>query len=278
MAGEGRQTRWLAEDRGEPIGSSVLGHFTWCIDPGIQGVGVRVVPSQRGRGVGRALHDVMLAKAATEAVHLLVGFVDSREKRSREFAAAAGYGMVGQDFESRIEPAAADLDQFGEVVAAVQRSGITIDTLADLRRTVPDWVDRTADLYAAVEADVPALVPTAPPSREVFVAEAIEGEMVLLEAFFIARVDARWIGLTEIRRSQEAGRYDQDLTGVLPEYRRKGVATALKVRSLRWAREVGASRVRTWNSSLNQGMLAVNDLLGFERSHSIDEYHRPMTR
>jgi len=100
--------------------------------------------------------------------------------------------------------------------------------------------------------------------------------MVQLEAFFIAREDGRWIGLTEVQRTAEDGHYDQELTGVLPGYRRRGIATALKLESLRWAQRVGATRVRTWNSSRNEGMLAVNRLLGYQRSHSIDEYHRPL--
>jgi RimJ/RimL family protein N-acetyltransferase len=277
-AGGGTQVRWLAEDRADAIGTAVLGHFTWCKDPTIQGLGIWVVPDRRGRGVGRALHETLLRAAEAADVNLLVGFVDGREARSRSFAVEAGYQVVCHGFESRVDPSTADVARFNDVLAAVDRAGIRIESLAELQKQEPDWLVRVAGLYARIEEDVPASVPTAPPTMEVFVAEAIGSASAIPEAFFIARDGERWIGLTEIRRSEDADLYDQELTGVLREYRRHGIATALKVRGLLWARDVGATRLRTWNDSRNEGMLAVNDLLGMERSHVILEYHRARVR
>jgi len=139
-AGGGTQVRWLAEGdaAGEVLAAAVLGHFTWCADPTIKGVGLRVVPSARGRGIGRALHDTIIAAAEADATRLLVGFVDSRESRSCAFAEAAGYRLIGRALESHIEPHQVDLERFAEVAGNARRSGITIDRLADLSREVPD--------------------------------------------------------------------------------------------------------------------------------------------
>ncbi len=40
---------------------------------------------------------------------------------------------------------------------------------------------------------------------------------------------------------------------------------ALKVTALQWAKEQGYTRVRTWNDSMNVGILAINEKLGFQR-------------
>lgn len=53
------------------------------------------------------------------------------------------------------------------------------------------------------------------------------------------------------------------LTGVLPEYRRRRIALALKQRALAWAREQGVKLVRTSNDSTNLRMLSINERLGF---------------
>lgn len=55
------------------------------------------------------------------------------------------------------------------------------------------------------------------------------------------------------------------MTGVIRDYRKRGIATALKVRALTYAKERGAPAVRTWNEVNNDGMLGINFRLGFVR-------------
>ncbi len=54
-------------------------------------------------------------------------------------------------------------------------------------------------------------------------------------------------------------------TGVLREYRGRGIAWALKLRALTWAKERGYREVRTWNSTRNAPMLGINVALGFAK-------------
>ena len=53
-------------------------------------------------------------------------------------------------------------------------------------------------------------------------------------------------------------------TGVIPEYRGRGIATALKVKTILHAREVGVSEILTQNDSENEPMLAINRKLGYQ--------------
>ena len=56
-----------------------------------------------------------------------------------------------------------------------------------------------------------------------------------------------------------------DDTGVHREYRRRGIATALKRHALAWAKRTGYDEVRTFNESSNRAMLTINESLRFEK-------------
>ena len=62
------------------------------------------------------------------------------------------------------------------------------------------------------------------------------------------------------------GQFEQELTGVVKGFRRRGIATRLKRIGLGWAISNGYESVRTRNDSTNAGMIAVNRRLGFRRA------------
>ena len=54
-----------------------------------------------------------------------------------------------------------------------------------------------------------------------------------------------------------------ELTGVLPDYRRRGIALALKQRGIAYAQAAGRTRILTSNATTNRPMLALNERIGF---------------
>ena len=62
------------------------------------------------------------------------------------------------------------------------------------------------------------------------------------------------------------------LTGVLPAYRRRGIARALKLRLHAWARSTGVREIHTTVTSANPAMLALNDALGYAIVGSVGGY------
>ena len=65
------------------------------------------------------------------------------------------------------------------------------------------------------------------------------------------------------RKEPTGKRFGAGLTGVVRAYRRPGIATALKVRTIEYARSVGAETIVTSNEE-NNPMYTLNLKLGFE--------------
>ena len=49
------------------------------------------------------------------------------------------------------------------------------------------------------------------------------------------------------------------------DYRRRGIALALKLHGIAHAKEQGYKKIRTMNESTNRPMLNINERLGFEK-------------
>jgi GNAT superfamily N-acetyltransferase len=74
----------------------------------------------------------------------------------------------------------------------------------------------------------------------------------------------RFVGTSQLWRAPAADELRTGLTGVRREYRRRGIALALKVHSLAFAKAQACyKRVLTENESNNRGMLSINERLGF---------------
>ena len=65
-------------------------------------------------------------------------------------------------------------------------------------------------------------------------------------------------------QSAAVGHLLTTMTGVVQAWRRSGVATWLKLHSIRYALEAEVAEIRTFNDIANTGMLALNHRLGFK--------------
>jgi mycothiol synthase len=69
--------------------------------------------------------------------------------------------------------------------------------------------------------------------------------------------------MSQLWHSQASPDLYNGLTGVLRSHRRRGIALALKLRGIAYAKALGRPTIKTWNESNNRAMLAINEALGF---------------
>ena len=92
----------------------------------------------------------------------------------------------------------------------------------------------------------------------------LKDEATLPEGSFVALHEGQIVGYSGLVRHDNPGVAEDGLTVVARDWRRRGLALALKRLELTWAAENGFSEVLTWTQRRNEGMRKVNEQLGYE--------------
>ena len=253
----------LAELDGEIAGAGIAARSSFG---GRAFLAPRVLPQRRGRGVGRALVRALADHARSCGFEEVNAFVAGDDARSVAFARS--YGLADVDLQ---------LEQVRRVGADERApeppAGIELVALGDRRDELLRVVWPVA---AAGYAEMPL-----PQPIEVPVEEWLRDEATLPNgscAAFAAQ-GARgaepvgYAGLLERRGGEVA---EHGLTVVRRDFRRRGVAVALKRAVIQWASQNGVRELVTWTQRGNDGMQALNRKLGYVDRERVLTFQGPL--
>jgi mycothiol synthase len=233
----------VAELAGEIVGAGLAGRSD------VQGRGFiapRVHPDARRRGVGTAMLYPLAEHVASLGFDKAWGSVD--DPGSRAFAERFGFEEVEREVEQVIalptELPEAPLPDDLEVVSIAYRPELLREAYALARD------EGYADL--AIDGDV-----------VVTLDDWLRDEATLPGGSFVALDQGRIVGFSGLMRHDNPGLAEDGLTVVARDWRRRGLAIALKRLELAWAAEHGFTEVLTWTQRRNEGMRAVNERLGY---------------
>ena len=238
----------------------------WTAQPSYYSVFVIVDPAWQRRGIGQALLGALTPFAQEQGYHKL-------RTNCREESLPAPCAFWNRPASCRSASAlssALDLRSFDEApflakVERVKAVGYEVITLAEARKQDFEADLRLYEVFAATVVDVP--FPggeRADPKYENFRAWTLDAPNTSAEAIFIARLDGRMVGLTTLEFLPN-GLGITGTTGVLAAHRDRGVATLIKLASLRYLKEHGYTEARTHNDTANPSILALNEKLGYRR-------------
>jgi mycothiol synthase len=224
---------------------------------------VGVASGYRRQGLGTRLAEEVERFAASNRVRWVEAEVRERNLASGlPFVAARGYAELERYRTSVQTPSSVDLSGLSALRSQLEGAGIELVAFPAV-----DAPPAREELYRAtlqIWRDMPheAHVDWEDPPLETFTRTIFERSSVLLDGFFVARDGDRIVGLSYLARRPDGDAEVGD-TGVLRDYRRRGIARTLKMMVTRYAAEHGIAHVHTDNRADNAGMLAINRELGF---------------
>ncbi len=254
--------RLVAEDES---GIAATGYFREEADSAATGkflLYTQVHPERHGRGIGTALFDSLLGHLAVHEPEILSSFTREDHSIGVAFLEKRGFWVAMKEQDSELDLSTFDPAAFAGVVEKVRDSGIEILPASELEKRDPDWMKKAWELHGEIIPDVPDDdLLTNEPFAEF--AKSFEHPDFIPEGYFLALDGECYVGMSSVwdRRVKKGEVYTR-LTGVVRSHRRRGIATALKVRAQEFARSTGARVVVTDNEE-NNPMYDLNVQLGF---------------
>lgn len=209
----------------------------------------------------RLMTDLIEAKAITVSCRQYASETELVELLKRR-----GFEEVSRVLDLRLNVADADVSPLLPVSRRIEEQGITITTFAEERDRDPRCVEKLYELTTLLSQDDPARGPLAPPAfnaREALM--WMQMSYVLPDAYFIAKRGDEYVGVSDVSLFEAVpGGLTQGFTGVKSEYRRRGLATALRVREILYAQSHGYQIIQSSNKPEQIAIRALNEKLGFE--------------
>jgi mycothiol synthase len=228
---------------GEVVGAGLAGRSD------VQGRGFvapRVHPDARRRGVGTAMLHRLTEHVAGLGFDKAWASVD--DPGSQAFAERFGFEEVDREVEQVIELPT-------ELPEAPMPDGVDVVSIAyrpELLREAYSLAQGEGYADMAIDGDV--VIP---------LEDWLRDEATLPAGSFVALDRGRIVGFSGLMRHDNPGVAEDGLTVVARDWRRRGLAMALKRLELVWAAENGVSEVLTWTQRRNEGMRKVNERLGY---------------
>ena len=237
----------------------------------------QVRPDRQGSGLGSALFDALVEAAEGHAPKILSSFTREDHGVARAFLERRGFRVSMKEQDSELDLKAWDASRFADVSEKVRAQGIEIAPVSELAERGVDWRRKSWELHGEIIPDVPDDdVLTNEPFEEFD--KSFEHPDFIPEGYFVALDGDRWVGMSSVwSRRNKPGELYTRLTGVVRSHRRRGIATALKVRAHEFARSVGAEKIVTDNEE-NNPMYDLNVQLGFRPTKAWLQFRKELGR
>jgi len=258
-----RTHRWVVELSSEIVGFAGYSQGLFGYEPGKFHVAIEVLPTYQCHGIGAALYERVIE--GLRPFHLsrlrADGFADHPE--GVRFMEKRGFVEVFRERPLQLDVNAFDSDLLAAFEDRLRGEGIEIRSLRELEQD-RNRNRKLYDLYWEATQDVPKEHPVEPMAFEEWAQWTLEDPLVAPEGYFVAVCGESFVGISEFGASADDDTLLAGLVGVKRGYRNRGIARAMQLRAISYARTQGHPLIKSSTSVTNLPMLAVYRRLGYE--------------
>jgi mycothiol synthase len=256
---------FVAEKNKKIIAYAVYTQFAGAYHPQKFWGWVFVMTPHHNKGVGTQLFKTILA--ALQPYDPISLRTTTREDQSSalHFINKWKFSESKRYWESRLDVSKFDVTPYLKVDEKPISYALEITTLAELSKHDHDYKEKYYAMWCEVRRDVPRSEPPTDITYEHWHKWILESPYMIPEATLIAvdKQTRNYVGVSQLLKAEDGAHLETGLTGVRRAYRRKGIALAMKLKGVAYAKQQGAPEIRTSNESTNQAMLSINETLGY---------------
>lgn len=261
---DGLSECWVAESAGAVVGMFYLEEASHLARSGVFYAGIEIDPERWNEGIGSRLYETMLERAAAMGAKRIYGEVGEDKPEALRFVQKRGAQETGHvERISRLDVRAARLDGYAGLEARLRDEGIAISSLAEAGVEREDFLQALYRMSERTAKDLPGSEERGLRPYEEWRRDLLSTPGQTPDSMWVALDGKVPVGIARMSRRGTNGAI-HGYTGVAPDYRGRGIATLLKLHTIRWAQENGIQFLFTGNDLENAPMLAINRRLGYK--------------
>ena len=259
------------EVAGQVVGSA--GYTMAEAAPELWLIGIVIWPAYRRRGIGAFVYSSLVEQLRRRGAQRLLANVYTNQLDGLRFVAQRGFREIGSSLNYQLNVAAAD-SSWGDPDAIVADQGLRFATLDHFPRH--GLAERLLPLWNRTRPDQPQYWPYVSYAAQRFEREMLEpAEVALAHSFVIVASDHHIVALA-LNAFVANNRLCTIYLGVDPEFRRRRLATALKLKLIAHAQLHGIDFLAAENDAGNTAMRDINRRLGYHHLPDLVVYQKTL--
>jgi GNAT superfamily N-acetyltransferase len=260
-----KHQRWVAVENGRVVGFASYDQSPWSYPPQSFYVNVEVFPAHQHNGIGTALYDQVMAGLQEFSPPALRADAFTNLPQGFTFLQKRGFYEAFRETPVHLDVASFDASSYADLEPKLNSQGIFIKTVTELKPD-PNRDRKIYELMCTVDEDVPHEGDQiTEPDFDDWAGWGLNSPSVLQDAFLIAVHGDQYVGLRDLGNYADREALLGGLLGVRRDYRKRGIALAMQLRNIAYAREHGYRLLKDCTAIQNVPMQTMFNRLEFTR-------------